>query len=74
MMRNPKQTRMCLACRARLLQSELKRLQVVQNALCVFSGVGRSFYLCARCYEDPKAMRGVMKRYKIQQNTESKGV
>ncbi|WP_394980865.1 DUF448 domain-containing protein [uncultured Helicobacter sp.] len=73
-MRNPKQTRMCVACRARFLQDELQRFQVVQNALCAFSGAGRSIYLCVRCYNDTKMMRGVMKRYNIQQNTESKGV
>lgn len=65
---------MCVACRGRFLQDELQRFQVVQNTLCAFSGVGRSLYLCTQCYGDQKALRGVMKRYKIQQNTETKGV
>ncbi|MBR2111882.1 MAG: DUF448 domain-containing protein [Helicobacter sp.] len=65
---------MCVACRGRFLQHTLQRFQVTQNTLCVFSGVGRSFYICAQCYQDPKALRGVMKRYNIQQITESKGV
>ncbi|WP_394909111.1 hypothetical protein [uncultured Helicobacter sp.] len=56
------------------MQDELQRFQVVQNTLCAFSGVGRSLYLCTQCYGDQKALRGVMKRYKIQQNTETKGV
>ncbi|MFC3867780.1 hypothetical protein [Helicobacter equorum] len=56
------------------MQHTLQRFQVTHNTLCVFSGVGRSFYICAQCYQDPKALRGVMRRYNIQQITESKGV
>ena len=44
--------RMCIVCRERASQNELKRLQVIQGELMLFSKSGRSFYLCKACMKD----------------------
>jgi predicted RNA-binding protein YlxR (DUF448 family) len=41
--------RMCIACKVRLPQSQLLRLQVRRGRLCAYSGQGRSFYVCNDC-------------------------
>ena len=46
--------RMCVACRERFEQRSLLRLQCKQQQLLVFSGFGRSFYLCYECIENEK--------------------
>ncbi|RDU57181.1 DUF448 domain-containing protein [Helicobacter sp. MIT 00-7814] len=69
-MRNPKQTRMCIACRKRFHQSLILRLQAREAVLCVFSGSGRSFYVCKECQANPKTLKSITKRYKILEVSE----
>ncbi|WP_236617366.1 MULTISPECIES: DUF448 domain-containing protein [unclassified Lebetimonas] len=54
---NGKQIRMCVACRKRDLQSNLYRLQCINNELIKFSGNGRSFYVCESCINSKKFVR-----------------
>ncbi|MBV5279136.1 MAG: DUF448 domain-containing protein [Campylobacteraceae bacterium] len=44
-----KPIRMCIICRERYLQENLKRLQSEKGKLIAFSKVGRSFYICDAC-------------------------
>lgn len=44
-----KPIRMCIICKERFLQENLKRLQVIDGKLVAFSKVGRSFYICDTC-------------------------
>ncbi len=44
-----KPIRMCIVCKERLPQDVLRRLQIVERELVVFSKVGRSFYICKAC-------------------------
>lgn len=46
--------RMCIVCRERFLQHSLSRLQYRDSKLQVFSGFGRSFYVCQGCQDSPK--------------------
>ncbi|HOI83574.1 MAG TPA: DUF448 domain-containing protein [Campylobacterales bacterium] len=41
--------RMCIVCRNRFLQGELKRLQYIDGNIKEFTKSGRSFYLCTEC-------------------------
>jgi len=45
---------MCVACRERFEQKSLLRLQCKDHQLGLYSGSGRSFYLCWNCIEDEK--------------------
>jgi predicted RNA-binding protein YlxR (DUF448 family) len=44
-----KPVRMCITCRERLGKSELLRLQCQNKKLVLFTGNGRSFYICHEC-------------------------
>ncbi|MBN2824376.1 MAG: DUF448 domain-containing protein [Campylobacterales bacterium] len=56
-------TRMCIACRGRYEKPTLIRLQQKQKHIVPFCGVGRSFYLCCSCINDPKKIKGLTKRF-----------
>ena len=47
-----KPIRMCVSCRVRFAQNILIRLQCKEKVLSLFSGNGRSFYLCKLCLEN----------------------
>lgn len=49
-----KPTRMCIVCRQRFMQKSLIRLQCIEGSLELFTGVGRSFYVCEICVEHKK--------------------
>lgn len=51
--------RMCIACKARLPQFQLLRLQVREGKLCAYNGRGRSFYVCSECAD--KNSKGLRK-------------
>ncbi len=55
-------TRMCVACRIRVTQNVLLRLQCLDNKLSFFNGVGRSFYLCQSCLKDDKKLSKALMR------------
>jgi predicted RNA-binding protein YlxR (DUF448 family) len=46
--------RTCVACRSRLEQNVLLRLQSSNNSIISYSGFGRSFYLCGDCIENKR--------------------
>ena len=52
-----KPVRMCVQCRVRATQNTLLRLQCSNKNLTVFSGEGRSFYLCEDCFEHKNIAR-----------------
>ncbi len=43
--------RMCICCKKRELQSDLVRLQYIDNKLVKYTNYGRSFYLCLKCID-----------------------
>ncbi len=55
-------TRMCISCRDRYSQSNLRRLQCLEGSLIVHSGRGRSFYLCENCLLDEKKVLKALMR------------
>ena len=57
-----KPLRMCVACRQRDTQSKLLRLQCESSQLSVFRGIGRSFYICLTCLDDPKKISKALMR------------
>jgi len=55
--------RMCISCRQRDTQSNLIRLQCIDASLDIFSGSGRSFYLCQNCLnEEKKVLKALMRQ------------
>jgi predicted RNA-binding protein YlxR (DUF448 family) len=50
----PKQIRMCVVCKKRDKQKNLIRLQCINGNLSLFSGKGRSFYVCKECVNNKK--------------------
>ncbi len=43
--------RMCIGCQKRAFQKELIRLQKEKGQIVLYSGEGRSFYLCRVCLQ-----------------------
>ena len=55
--------RMCISCRDRQAQEELHRLQCIDGSLEVFSGSGRSFYICKTCIVlEKKVLKSLMRQ------------
>jgi uncharacterized protein len=58
-------TRMCISCRERDNQNKLHRFQCDDGALNIFSGYGRSFYICENCLcQEKKALKAIMRQCK----------
>jgi len=55
---------MCIACRARHPQNTLIRLKHEAKVIVAFNGESRSFYLCKRCGTNEKKVKGLVKRFK----------
>ncbi|MBN2817191.1 MAG: DUF448 domain-containing protein [Campylobacterales bacterium] len=55
-------TRMCVSCRTRTQQHSLLRLSCVDGDIVLYSGTGRSFYLCSDCQEDEKKISKALMR------------
>lgn len=66
-MSNP--IRMCIVCKGRFSQNELLRLQYKEAKLFIYSGKGRSFYLCKECAYSNKALNALIKVCKIDKKT-----
>jgi len=49
--------RMCIVCRKRFLQHELKRFQYIDGGLKEFTKSGRSFYLCGDCISSKQLIK-----------------
>jgi len=56
--------RMCIACRSRHPQNTLIRLKLSGKEVIAFDGLGRSFYLCDVCVNNEKKVKGLVKRFK----------
>jgi len=55
-------TRMCASCRDKYPQGNLQRLQCLESSLILYSGRGRSFYLCKNCLVDEKKVLKALMR------------
>lgn len=50
--------RMCVVCKERNAQKNLHRFQIKASQIIRFSGVGRSYYVCAACLKkDEKVLQ-----------------
>lgn len=63
-MKKSQPTRMCIACRSRHPQNTLIRLKHEGNLVVASDGKGRSFYLCDACGRNEKKIKGLVKRFK----------
>ncbi len=60
-----KPVRMCINCRKRFYQDELMRLQCIDKKIVIFSGVGRSFYICETCIDNKKLSKSLARLCRI---------
>ena len=63
-MKKSQPVRMCIACRSRHPQNSLIRLKLEGKDVVAFDGKGRSFYLCDSCSKNEKKIKGLVKRFK----------
>lgn len=63
-MKKSQPIRMCIACRSRSPQDSLIRLKLEGKDIVAFDGRGRSFYLCDICSVNEKKIKGLVKRFK----------
>jgi len=63
-MKKSQPIRMCISCRDRYPQKSLIRLKLEGKDVVVFDGKGRSFYLCDICSKNEKKIKGLVKRFK----------
>jgi len=57
--------RMCVSCRERFKRDLLYRFQCKNSTLVLFSGEGRSFYVCESCIKNKKFVNYISKLCKI---------
>jgi len=63
-MKKSQPIRMCIACRTRHPKNSLIRLKQEGGNVIAFNGGGRSFYLCGICSINEKKIKGLVKRFK----------
>ena len=63
-MKKTQPIRMCITCRARHPQNTLIRFKHEDKKIVAFNGEGRSFYLCKSCGTNEKKVKGLVKRFK----------
>ncbi len=66
-MKKSQPIRMCITCRNRHPQNSLIRLKQESENVIAFNGIGRSFYLCTVCSQNEKKIKGLVKRFKQDQ-------
>jgi predicted RNA-binding protein YlxR (DUF448 family) len=66
-MKKSQPIRMCITCRNRHPQNSLIRLKQEAKDVIAYNGSGRSFYLCILCSQDEKKIKGLVKRFKQEQ-------
>ncbi|SFZ98378.1 COG2740: Predicted nucleic-acid-binding protein implicated in transcription termination [hydrothermal vent metagenome] len=66
-MKKSQPIRMCISCRNRHPQNSLIRLKQEGQIVIEFDGTGRSFYLCGECANNNKQIKGLMKRFKQEE-------
>lgn len=58
MIKNYIPIRMCIVCKTRLKQRDLRRFRIIDSSLFFGSGDGRSFYICEDCLKkDDKILK-----------------
>ena len=62
-------TRMCIQCRQRQAQSSMTRLQCKEQKIIAFDGIGRSFYVCHICIENPRLVKQLAGRCKCAKDS-----
>ena len=60
-----KPVRMCVLCRSREVQNRLLRLQCKEKNVTTFTGVGRSFYLCSKCFDHKNLAKMLARQCKM---------
>jgi len=63
-MKKSQPIRMCISCRDRHPQKSLIRLKLEGKDVVAFNGKGRSFYICNVCIKNEKKIKGLVKRFK----------
>jgi len=63
-MKKSQPIRMCISCRDRHPQKSLIRLKLEGKDVIAFDGKGRSFYICNVCIKNEKKIKGLVKRFK----------
>ncbi len=63
-MKKSQPIRMCIACRNKHPQNTLIRLRQDDKDVIAFNGKGRSFYVCNSCVKNEKKVKGLVKRFK----------
>lgn len=66
-MKKSQPIRMCIACRSRFPQKDLIRLKQVKENIVAYDNEGRSFYLCDECSINEKKIKGLIKRFKQEE-------
>lgn len=66
-MKKSQPIRMCVACRNRFPQKDLIRLKQEGKDIVAYDSKGRSFYLCDECSIDEKKIKGLIKRFKQEE-------
>jgi predicted RNA-binding protein YlxR (DUF448 family) len=65
-MKNSHQIRMCISCRGRYPKNSLIRLKDDNGKIIAYNSTGRSFYICKECSINPKKIKGLVKRFKLE--------
>ncbi|MCD6653364.1 MAG: DUF448 domain-containing protein [Sulfurovum sp.] len=66
-MKKSQPIRMCIACRSRFPQKDLIRLKQAKENIVAYDNEGRSFYLCDECSINEKKIKGLIKRFKQEE-------
>ena len=66
-MKKSQPIRMCIACRSRFPQKDLIKLKQVKENIVAYDNEGRSFYLCDECSINEKKIKGLIKRFKQEE-------
>lgn len=61
--------RTCVVCREKFSQKLLNRLQCNDKKLSLFTGIGRSFYICNDCLKDEKKVEKSL--YRVCKNKDN---
>jgi predicted RNA-binding protein YlxR (DUF448 family) len=66
-MKQTQPIRMCVSCRCREAQTRLLRLKLEGKEVVAYQGNGRSFYLCSVCSRNQKKIKGLSKRFGVDE-------
>ena len=66
-MKQTQPIRMCVGCRSKEAQESLIRLKLEDKQVIAYNGNGRSFYLCSVCSKNQKKIKGLAKRFGVDE-------